>query len=238
MFRSSSTTRILSILAKVADPTGTSSNFLPPESAPVSRVQAPLDPHRRDRRVPDTSLPAIRDSVVAGDAVEWGLGSARRVLLTVALDAPAHRESPRRRFESDEDLQIVEQCRSGVGPDDAHALDGAVAGLARDGKAHVRRVREERELRHLEDAHPRDRLAAPREVVELGDLWIVLGADDLVAAHASLDRGKPRVLRAPRIGVAVLARDLERAGVDHVVEEDRLTRRARRRDQRLRHLGA
>ena len=132
----------------------------------------------------------------------------------------------------------MEQCRSGVGPDDAHALDGAVAGLARDGKAHVRRVREERELRHLEDAHPRDRLAAPREVVELGDLWIVLGADDLVAAHASLDRGKPRVLRAPRIGVAVLARDLERAGVDHVVEEDRLTRRARRRDQRLRHLGA
>src|SRR5881396_3734082 len=141
MFRSSSTTRILSILAKVSDPQGTSSNFLPPGSAPVSRVQAPLDPHRRDRRVSGYFVTSDRGiSVVAGDAVERGLGSTRRVLLTVALDAPAHRESPRRRFESDEDLQIVEPCRPGVGPHDAHALDGAVAGLARDGKAHVRRV--------------------------------------------------------------------------------------------------
>src|SRR5438094_2908362 len=89
-------------------------------------------------------------------------------------------------------------------------------------------VRAVRELRDLEHARPGERGAAARVVVDLADLGVVRHAYDLVAADAPLDGWEPRVLRARRVGVAVLAGDLERAGVDHVVEEDRLLRRARR----------
>ena len=68
--------------------------------------------------------------------------------------------------------------------------------------------------------------------VDLADLGVVLGPDDLVAAHASLDRGHARELRAPRVGVAELAVDLVRAGVDQVAEEDRLARRPGHRHDR------
>src|SRR5207237_4794694 len=102
-----------------------------------------------------------------------------------------------------------------------------VTGLTLESKAHVRSVREKGEFRNLEDSDPRNRLAAPCVVVNLRDLGIVLGSDDLVTAHAALDRGNPGVLRASRVGVAVLTRDLERPGVDHVAEENRLAGRVR-----------
>src|SRR5215471_18711889 len=110
-----------------------------------------------------------------------------------------------------------------------------MARLALEPKSYVGLVREVGELGELEDPDPGNCLTALRVLVDPRDLGIVLSADDLVAAQASLDRRKPGVLRAPRVGVAVLARDLERAGMDHVVEENRLARRPRVRYQRLRH---
>jgi hypothetical protein len=64
--------------------------------------------------------------------------------------------------------------------------------------------------------------------VDLADLGVVRDADDLVTADAALDGGQPRVLGAARIGVTVLAGNLERPGVDDVIEEDRLPGRATR----------
>src|SRR5438094_6959368 len=106
-------------------------------------------------------------------------------------------------------------------------MDGTVTRLTVELVARVRSGREEGELRHLEDSDPRNRLTALGVAVDFRDLRIVLGADDLVAADAALDGGNPGVLRASRVGVAVLTRDLERPGVDHVAEENRLAWRVR-----------
>src|SRR4030095_9331688 len=90
----------------------------------------------------------------------------------------------------------------------------------------------------LEDSNPRDRLTASRVVVQPGDLGVVLSADDLVAAHAPLDRWNSGVLGAPRVSVTVLTGDLERPRVDQVTEENRLPGSVREPHQRLRLLRA
>src|SRR5262249_58217651 len=66
-------------------------------------------------------------------------------------------------------------------------------------------------------------------LVDLGDLGIVLSSDDLVAAHATLDRRQSSGCPPSCLGVAVLTGELERTSVHDVVEEDRLGRRVRRR---------
>src|SRR5262249_34174338 len=159
-------------------------------------------------------------------ALERCLAATSGVLLTVALDAPAHRQRPGGGPEAEKPDQVIAELRPRVGSDHPHPLDRAVARLALEPEADVGLVREVGELGDLEDADPGDRLATLRMLVDLRDLGIVLSADDLVAAQASLDRRKPGVLGAARVRVAVLARDLERAGMDHVVEENGLARRA------------
>src|SRR5207244_11453806 len=76
-------------------------------------------------------------SVVAGDAVERGPRAVRGILLAVAGHAPSHRERARRRLETNELLQVVGEQRPGFGPDHPHALDRAVARLAREAEPHV-----------------------------------------------------------------------------------------------------
>src|SRR5262245_1297 len=98
-------------------------------------------------------------------------------------------------------------------------------------------VGEMRELGQLVDAHPGNRFATRRVLVDLADLGVVLRPDDLVAAHAALHGRQAGILRAPRVGVTVLALDAERAGMDHVIEEDRLLRRTGHDDQRRGLLG-
>src|SRR5689334_25311701 len=99
-----------------------------------------------------------------------------------------------------------------------------MAALALDGRADVRLVRKEGELGNLKHPHPGNRRAPRRERLDLGDLGVIARADDLVAAETSLERRHPRVLRATRVGVAVLTGNLKRASVDRVIEEDRLLR--------------
>src|SRR5689334_3483445 len=107
---------------------------------------------------PDNFRPAR--SVVAGDALEGRAGSPSGVLLTVALDAPPHRQHAGSRSETDEAEEVVTQLWSGVRANDPHSLDRTVTGLTFEPEAHVGPVREEGELRNLEDSDPRDRLTA------------------------------------------------------------------------------
>src|SRR5688572_20915663 len=146
--------------------------------------------------------------MVTGDAVERRAHAARGVLLAMAVDTPAHRQRGRRGSQADEMLQIVEQPRPRLRTHHAHALDGTMTALAFDTGADMRLVREIGELGHLEHAHPRYRFTALRVAVDFLDFRVVLRADDPVTAHAPLDGGQPRVLGAPRIGVAVLTADL------------------------------
>src|SRR3989442_1348936 len=179
-------------------------------------------------------------AVGAGDAVERrrrARGDRRRVDAVgavrrpVTLHAPAHAERGRRRREADEVQQIVEAVRALDRRDPHELLDLTVARLAGEAGPDVPPMLEVDELRHLVDAHPRDRLLALPVALELLDFRVSGGGDDLVAAHAALYRRQPRVLRPPRVGVAVLTADLEGAGVDQVAEEDRLDGRARRIDR-------
>src|SRR5262245_16702985 len=117
--------------------------------------------------------------MMTGNAVERRPRPPLRVLGAMALDAPAHGERWMIRLEPDEVEQVVVEVTPRMSPDHAHPLDRSVAGLAGDGGLHVRLVREVRELRDLVDPHPRDRLPAPPVLVNLGDLRIVLSADDL-----------------------------------------------------------
>src|SRR5438876_10677045 len=191
-----------------------------------------------------TPAPAARRlpprSVVAGDAVERrrrARGDRRRVDAVgavrgpVTLHAPAHAERGRRRREADEVQQIVEAVRALDRRDPHELLDLAVARLAGEAGPDVPPMLEVDELRHLVDAHPGDRLPALPVALELLDFRVADGGDDLVAAHAALRRRQPRVLRPPRVYVAVLTADLEGAGMDQVAEEDRLDGRARRIDR-------
>src|SRR5262245_32840127 len=99
-------------------------------------------------------------SVMAGHALERRLAAASGVLLTVALDAPAHRQQSRRRLEPKKPNQVIAQPRPRVRPDDPHPLDRAMASLALQPEAHVRLVREVGELGELEDPDPGNRLTA------------------------------------------------------------------------------
>src|SRR5919106_1650777 len=189
-----------------------------PDMPPAQHASRPAQPWRSP-----TALAS--QSVVAGDAVERGLGIAGGVLLAMAVDAPAHGQGRSSRLQADEVGEVVEEPWPGPSAHYPHLFNGAVAALAGDRGPHVGLVREVRELRDLEDAHPRDRLAAAGVLVDLGDLRIVLRADDSMTAHAPFDRRQAGVLRAARIGVTVLAIDLKRAGVDHVAEHDWLCRR-------------
>src|SRR5712692_2319578 len=102
---------------------------------------------------------AVIASMMAGHAIQWGLHPLLRVLLAVAVHAPAHGEGADDGARADEIDQVVgDEVAQAVGAHAGHALDGAVAGLALDAGADVGLVGEVRELRHLEDADPRNRL--------------------------------------------------------------------------------
>src|SRR5258705_11557028 len=156
---------------------------------------------------------------MAGDAVERCFASSRRVLLTMALDAPPHRQGSGGRAEAHEPEQVVPQLRSRVRADHPHSIDRAVARLTLEPEAHVGSMWEEGELRKLEDAHPGDRLAALGVVVDLRDLGIVLGTDNLVATQATLDRRKPCVLRSAGVSGGTLARGAGGSRGNHVIVE-------------------
>src|SRR2546426_8205777 len=245
MFRSSSTTRMLSILPKIADISGRFAQFLTTAAAPIQRRFPGLYPYRRGRARDGSSVFAFPDSpgatdmsgaraagrrdsaqavasVVAADAIEGRVSAAGRVLLAATIDAPAHREGSRRGPEAQKAHEVVHQPRPGVGANDAHPLDGPVAGLAGEFEARVGLVGKYGELRDFEHSGPRDRLTASCVVVERGDLGVILSADDPVASHAAFDRWEPGVLGAARVGVTVLAGNLERPRVDHVAEENRV----------------
>src|SRR5207247_5072743 len=140
----------------------------------------------------------------------------------VALHAPAHGELGGRDVHPRQVQEIVREVLPRDRADALHGLDAPVAGLALHAGLDVRLVGEVRELGELEDAYPRDRLLPLPVVLELLDLRITLGGDDLVTAHAAFHRGNAGRAAPPRIGMAVLAGDLHRAGVDHVAEEDGL----------------
>src|SRR5262249_34126076 len=167
-------------------------------------------------------------SMVARDAVERGMSPARRVLPSVALDAPAHGEWRRRRAQAHQVQEVVAELLTGTRrPHRRHGLHRAMTRLAAEPGTDVRLVRKVRELRQLVDAHPRHRLALTRVLGELLDLGLV-GRRDLVTAHAARDGGQARVLRAARVSVTVLAVDLVLLDVRTVREVDRL--RGRRGD--------
>src|ERR1044071_5494196 len=76
-------------------------------------------------------------SVMAGHAVERRLGTTRRVLVTMAVDAPPHGERRRRRPHAGEMQQVVHEPRAGGGADRRHRLHGPVTRLAADARAYV-----------------------------------------------------------------------------------------------------
>src|SRR5215813_10277984 len=141
-----------------------------------------------DWRVKARVAPLL-SSMVAGHAIERRVPGGLRVLLAVALDAPAHREGRRRGPEAHEVQEVDGQRRSGVGREGRHRLDRAMAALALEPRADVRLVRKVRELRQLVHADPGDRFLLRVKVGELLDLRLVRRGD-LVAPHAALDRGK------------------------------------------------
>src|SRR2546425_489337 len=81
-------------------------------------------------------------SVVARDAVEWGMAAACRVLPAVTLHAPAHGEERRRRAQADEVQEVVTELLTGARADRRHRLDRAMTRLAPDRGADVRLVGE------------------------------------------------------------------------------------------------
>src|SRR5207247_3686521 len=224
-----------SIILKCLSVTDDSPNFLPHGEPTTGRTSPWWCPYPRTGLKPGASP---LTSVVAGDAVERGPRAVRGILLAVAGHAPSHRERARRRLETNELLQVVGERRPGFGPDHPHALDRAVARLAREAEPHVGLVSEVGELGEFEDPDPRDRLPATRVLVDLGDLGIVQRADDLVASQAAFHRRKARVLGAPGVSMAVLAVHPVLAGVDEVAEEDRLRGRSGRRHDRDHGRGA
>src|SRR5213083_2066170 len=135
----------------------------------------------------------------------------------VTLHAPAHGELRARHGHGG---QVLPRLRMHL----LHGLDASVTGLAHQSRLHVILVRELRVLGNPEHADPRHGLLLLPEPLELLHLLVALGGHDLVTAYALLHRRNPRVAAPPRIGVAVLAGDLIRAGVDDVAEEDRLHR--------------
>src|SRR5262245_14774774 len=165
----------------------------------------------------------LLSSMVAGHAIERRVPGGLRVLLAVALDAPAHREGPRRGPGAPEAKEGDGKRRSGVGRKSRHRLDVAMTALALEPRADVRLVRKVRELRQLVHADPGDRFLLRVKVGELLDLGLVRRGD-LVTPHAALHRGKPGVLRAARVAVTVLAIDLVGTDVNAVREVDGLHR--------------
>src|SRR5262245_61772962 len=156
--------------------------------------------------------PSSAPSVMARDAVE------RPLPLGVTRDAPAHGQR--------RDLRH-----------DRHGLHWPVTGLASEPDLHVALVRELDEPGDLVDADPLHGPPVLPVGFELLDLFLelgVAGGDDLVAAHAALHRGHAGVARASRVGMTVLAVDLEVARVDLVAEQDRLPRPVARGPRALR----
>src|SRR5215831_17263606 len=128
----------------------------------------------------------LLSSMVADHAVERSVPRVLRVLLAVALDAPAHRQGRRRGPEAHQVQEVDRQRRSRVGRVGRHRLDGPVTSLALEARADVGLVREVRELRKLVHAYPRDRFLLRVVLGELLDLRLV-GRGDLVAPHTALD---------------------------------------------------
>ena len=94
------------------------------------------------------------------DAVQRGLRAFCRILIPVAVDAPAHAQRADDGAGQDQVDQVGgDEVTEAVGAHARHALDGAVAGLAFDAGADVGLVGEVGELGDLEDAHPGNRLA-------------------------------------------------------------------------------
>src|SRR5215510_7136039 len=89
-------------------------------------------------------------SVVTGHAIERRLPARRRrVLFTMTVDAPAHRERRRRRLQPDEIQEIVRQARPVLRRVGGHVLDRPVTRLALEACANVSLVREVGELGKL-----------------------------------------------------------------------------------------
>src|SRR5262249_21929270 len=108
-----------------------------------------------------------------------------------------------------------------------HRLDLPVALLAGQPYLDVALVRKVHEPGDLVDPYPLDRLGVLPISPELLDFLLelgILGGHDLMATHTPLDRGQTSEGRAPRVGVAVLAINLEVACVDLVAEQDGLLR--------------
>src|SRR5262249_32020819 len=141
-------------------------------------------------------------SVVADHAVE------RSLPLGVTGHTPAHRQGGH-----------LGELR--------HRLYLPVALLAGQPYLDMALVRKVHDPGDLVDTGPLDWLPVLPEGAELLDFLLELGVfrgDDLVTAHAPLDGGKAGERGTARVGVAVLAVDLELTRVNLVAEQDRLLR--------------
>src|SRR4030095_3620207 len=103
-----------------------SSNFLPPPALPLAVALRGYRPYRQDSfrgllAATFQTPPRPDESVVAVDALERGARPASRVLLAMALDAPAHRQRRGGRPEADEAQQVAAQLSSWLGADGPHS---------------------------------------------------------------------------------------------------------------------
>src|SRR5262249_33848963 len=98
-----------------------------PVVATILKKSRRLNPRRGASR-PKNERPGIRSissliaSVVAGDAVDRGVGAALGVLIAMAVDAPAHRQGRLRRTQADEVDQVVGQPGARLGSIGGHGL--------------------------------------------------------------------------------------------------------------------
>src|SRR5688572_21765010 len=132
------------------------------------------------------------------------------LVLHVTVDAPAHAQR-RDLFDLSHALDLAVARGAGIG---AEGLD-----VAHVGEAH--------EPGERMDAHPLRRLALAPRVPNSLDLRLMRrrrAADQLMAAHARLERGNPGLARDRCRVMAVHAGDLVLSRMDVVAEKDRLAR--------------
>lgn len=104
-----------------------------------------------------------------------------------------------------------------------HRLYGAVTGLARDPRAHMRPVFKVNKIRHRGDFLPLDRFLLLPVLLQFLHLRLTRSRN-LVAAHAPLDRRYARHRRSPCERMTILASDLEIPCVDLMAKGNGLWR--------------
>lgn len=113
-----------------------------------------------------------------------------------------------------------------------HGFDRPVAGLTSDSGANVRPMLKKDKVGHRSRPVPLDRLLSVPVAFQLLHFWLICCCD-LVATHATLDRGNAGYGSSPRIKVAVLTRYFVITCMDLMAEGNRLNgpRRLARKSQ-------